>query len=294
MTFISVLLIFAGIYIFYVQPRCASYLEEVIEFSLFSVLFQNGPIEFIKQIVCTLIVDGKTLLSYFSNNVLEIMIPYQILVTLFSILTILCVSKVLKEKRIKDDKVVNMFLSLAIILIIMIAMILLYVEYTSARHMISLAIFLLFIVAMYFNTNKHFWCVLGISILFVIGWKSVNSLDMIYKLPTINNEFETLPIEANAQKLKNIFEPSAIGSKWDNTVAYEYSVKNMNYCYFLPDLAGVNICDSNYIDNNYNMLKSKYLMVDNVNEKIETYVESGWVVLEKGEHFCFLRKNELN
>lgn len=294
LTFVSLMLVFAGVYIFFVQPRCAGYLEEVIDFSMFSNLFENGPIEFLKQVVYTFVMDGKTLLSYFSNNVQEIMIPYQIIIALFSILIILCVSKIFQQKRIKDDKDANMLLSLAIILIIGIAMILLYVEYTSARHMVSLAIFLVFVVAMYFNINRSFFCMLGIGILFIIGWKSVNSLDMIYRLPTINNEFETLPIEADARKLENIFEPLKTNSKWDNTVAYEYSVINMNYCYFLPDLAGVNICDSNYIDNNYNTLKCKYLMVENANDRIEKYVESGWIVLEKGEHFCFLENGVLN
>lgn len=286
----SISCLFAVIYLSYVQPRLASYYMTVIDYSLFATLKTDGIRAFIIKVCQILLSDGRLLFSYFRNNILEVLVPYQIVYFLLGVVFAISLFRLINNKNVKDEIFVINVLSAFSVIAILVAMVLLYIEYTSARHMATVAIFLMFIVAINLKPERSYLFIAIAGVLFILGWGHVKDSEIIYRLPTQRDEFHTTPLKEDAQKLKEAFSVVENADPWENTVAYEYCEENMNYCYYLPEHVGVNICTPDYLAENYPYVKSKYLMTEVDMERADLYSESGWVIVLKGKEFILYKR----
>lgn len=267
--------IFAGLYVGYASPRTAKYIEQTIDTSIFTVLRESGIFEFVRATFQKFNLDAKELRNVIMQNFQEVYIPYKTLGFLLALFVVFTVITILKRKKINDVNYMAAALVFIVVFAVVAALIIFYVEYTSFRHIFVIICFMIIMAAMYMTDNK---IVLLLSIAFIMcfSWINIGDVDIVYDLPTSNDEFNTMPSEADALLLQEKLLENTSDEPWDNTLIYVYCNGIMNYLHYVPSQMGINICFSEYIVEHANDLKSKYILAIADQKDLEILKDNGW------------------
>ena len=265
--------VFGGVYVFYIMPRCAAYLEATINLGIFSVFAQQGIVAFIKEVLYTTVVDG---IALFTDYVLKFgkfyMASVVTLIVLCVVVAANVIKNIVKEKTAKKYETVLGIMALFTVFCIVWAMILFYTEEQVARHGIALVICLQLLVAMYYKPQKKAVSAVLVIVLAFLGWNYSADKGAFY-IPTDKDQFGNLPIEQQVSEITDAVEISQSNTEWDNTVAYVFPNVSTNHCYYLPPNTGISLCFENYILENYRNLQPKYLRTDYNQQKDEMFKE---------------------
>lgn len=281
--------LFATVYLFYVMPRCAAYSEQTLETDMFYIIKDKGIIAFLFRFIYKFLIDLKSLIFECIPSFTEVFVLYISVAVILMALVLFVIGKIKQTKTFNDAGIIaagcTIFISAAVIF----ALIALYVEYTSARHIAVLIVFASVISAMYMIDYKKM-TVAVIMLLAIISYGNIHKMDNIYVLPTSEDPFSVMPNEIDAKKLKDVFDKEPSENLWENTVVFEYNNQNMNYMYFLPEYVGISISDKQYITENADKLKSKYVLVMNDPKYIEIFENSGYMAKILSDDFMLYEK----
>lgn len=281
------MVLFGVTYVFYAMPRCAAYLYDTINLQIFKTLFESGIFAFIKEVITTTINDGIALLGF----MLSFKTFYAASIFSFLILLILILVSVVVQskqlKTLKNEKIITGIMAIVMSVCIVWALILFYTEEQVSRHIMSLIIGLQMLLVMYFVPKKKTF-IAGIVIVFtIVGWQ-YRADGYTFMLPRETGAGSILKEEA--EMLKTAFDCVEEENPWENTVLYVYPNVNTNYCYYLPDGVGVNLCIEPYINEVYTTTPAKYILTNYNDGTYAMYREAGWKVIAQGQAFVLYQR----
>ena len=150
----------------------------------------------------------------------------------------------------------------------------------------------------YFQREKYGRISLGIAYFLVFYFAVCRPWFLIFifipafyhfKLKKIESVVASIVTE-DAKSLQRAFDVMEAENPWENTVLYVYPNVNTNYCYYLPEGVGVNLCIEYYINEVYTTTPAKYILT-NYNDGIYgMYTEWGWNVIAQGQQFVLYAK----
>ena len=83
----------------------------------------------------------------------------------------------------------------------------------------------------------------------------------MYRVPTYSEEkAEALQQGSTAMEAVGILDENST-DPWDNTVIWTYGI-DFTYLYALPNGVGINLCGEDYVKDNFDILKPKYIVTD--------------------------------
>lgn len=275
---------FGGVYVFYAMPRCAAYLYDTINLQIFKTLFERGIFAFIGEVVKTTINDGIGLVGF----MLSFKTFYAASIFSFLILlALIFVSVLMRRKQLKtfkNETIITGIMAILMCVCIVWALVLFYTEEQVSRHIMSLIIALQMLLVMYF-VPKNKGLIAGLVIVFaLVGWQ-YHGDDYTFALPREAGAGGILDEEAEV--LKTAFESIEGATPWENTVLYVYPNVNTNYCYYLPEGCGLNLCIESYINEVYTTTEAKYILT---NYSDGVYQEAGWEVIAQGQEFVLYQR----
>ena len=278
---------FGGAYVLYAMPRCAAYLYDTINLQIFETLLGSGVFAFLKEVIKTTIYDGMGLASY----LLSFKTFYAASIISFLILLgLIVVSVWMRKKELqtwKDEKLVTGIMAILVCICIVWALVLFYTEEQVARHIMSLIVALQMLFVMYF-VPKNKALIIGLVVMFgMVGWQ-YHGDGYTFVLPKEGGEGSI--VTEDAVELKNAFEVVESESPWENTVLYVYPNVNTNYCYYLPEGIGLNLCVEAYINEVYATTDAKYILTDYKKGLHAMYTEAGWKLIVQGQQFVLYEK----
>ncbi len=160
-----------------------------------------------------------------------------------------------------------------------------YDTMVGSRHLLLFSLIELIFI---FSVNEYSFKSIDLHILLV-------GIAFVF-LIRLNNEYDVaLPckdnilikeMEYSQAELSRI--PISIDNPWDNTMVWvlpEDSVNNFRPLYSLPSGMGINICTGEYIFENFNSLKSKYISVEKHSSEYEMLMNSEKNILYQNEYF---------
>lgn len=279
---------FGGVYAFYAMPRCAAYLYDTINLQIFTTLFESGIFVFIKEVITTTIQDGIGLIGF----MLSFKTFYAASIFSFLILLgLILVSVVVQSKQlktVKNEKIITGIMAIFVSICIVWALVLFYTEEQVSRHIMSLIIALQILLVMYFLPKKNMLIACLVVMFALVGWQYSGD-GYTFILPREAGAGSIL--EEEAKVLKTAFESKEGESPWENTVLYVYSNVNTNYCYYLPDGVGVNLCIEPYINEVYTTTSAKYILTSYNDGTYGMYREAGWEIIAQGQEFVLYQRN---
>ena len=170
---------------------------------------------------------------------------------------------ILLVKTLKERKLVHVGI-MACWVVLMLAMWLIYTPVEGSRHLMDIELVGILFLPLLINKIWLEAAIIVISVL--LTWCSK---DTFYTdLPIRDNGFIE---EINSQELHEKMPLSE--NPWDNTVIWVYSL-NHNELYNLPVGFGINCCLEEYIINNIDSLKAKYIAVSKGTE-LENIIDFG-------------------
>lgn len=282
--FLGSVLVFTFIYIFYVLPRCAAYFSPIINTTMFTVFKNQGFFEFIGYTFFTVFNAIKSIVKamlFGITNPTDISSSYYLFFILGLILTVYLIYSLMKKPKENHKHIVTCFGIISIMAIVLLTVIVFYTYKQGSRHLLSLCIFAGFIICMQYMPKSKLQIALIMLFIGIFGW-SISSYEYIFKLP---NNIEQSIIMSEVSKLSTAFTASPNNDNWGNTVAYIYPNVNPNYCYFLPNGAGINLHLEDYLYENFCNIKSKYILTSYDENKVNLYKNSGWELLTQGKDF---------
>jgi len=278
---------FAGAYVWYAMPRCAAYLYDTINLQIFETLLGSGVFAFLKEVVTTTIYDGMGLASY----LLSFNTFYAASIISFLVLLGLIVAAVLVRKKQlktwKDEKIVTGIMATFTCICIVWALVLFYTEEQVSRHIMSLIVALQMLLIMYFVPKKNALIIAFAVIFALIGWQYRGD-GYTFVLPREGTEGSIVTEEA--MTLQDAFEVVDGESPWENTVLYVYPNVNTNYCYYLPEGVGLNLCTEPYINEVYTTTDAKYILTNYNDGTDAMYTECGWKMIAQGQQFVLYER----
>jgi len=278
---------FAGVYVFYAMPRCAAYLYDTINLQIFETLLGSGVFAFLKEVIKTTVYDGMGLVSYllsFNTFYAASIISFLVL------LGLIVVSVLVRKKQVKtfkDEKLITGIMAIFVCICIVWALVLFYTEEQVARHIMSLIIALQMLLVIYF-LPKNKALIIALVVMFgLVGWQ-YRADGYTFALPKEGGAGSVMTEEA--KDLQNAFEVVEGQSPWQNTVLYAYPNVNTNYCYYLPEGVGLNLCLESYINEVYATTDAKYILTNYNEGTYLMYTECGWNVIAQGQQFMLYEK----
>ena len=278
---------FGGAYVFYAMPRCAAYLYDTINLQIFKTLLESGVFAFLKEVIKTTINDGIGLVGFllsFNTFYAASIISFLLLLGLIVVAVIL---RKKEEKTWKDEKIITGIMAILVCICIVWALVLFYTEEQVSRHIMSLIIALQMLLVMYFVPKKNALIVGLVLVSGLIGWQYRGD-GYTFVLPREGGAGSIMREEAEA--LQTAFESEDGVSPWENTVLYVYPNVNTNYCYYLPDGVGVNLCVEPYINEVYTTTEAKYILTNYSDGTYAMYTEWGWEVVAQGQQFVLYQR----
>jgi len=269
------------------MPRCAAYLYDTINLQIFETLLGSGVFAFLKEVVTTTIYDGMGLASY----LLSFNTFYAASIISFLVLLGLIVAAVLVRKKQlktwKDEKIVTGIMATFTCICIVWALVLFYTEEQVSRHIMSLIVALQMLLIMYFVPKKNALIIAFAVIFALIGWQYRGD-GYTFVLPREGTEGSIVTEEA--MTLQDAFEVVDGESPWENTVLYVYPNVNTNYCYYLPEGVGLNLCTEPYINEVYTTTDAKYILTNYNDGTDAMYTECGWKMIAQGQQFVLYER----
>lgn len=278
---------FGVTYVFYAMPRCAAYLYDTINLQIFKTLFENGIFAFLKEVFATTINDGIGLVGFlfsFKTFYAASMISF------FVLLLLIVVFVVMKKKQLKtfkNEKIITGIMAILVCVCIVWALVLFYTEEQVSRHIMSLIIGLQMILVMYFIPKKKALILSLVVVFGLVGWQYCGD-EYTFVLPREGGAGSIMTEEAKA--LQTAFESVDGEIPWENTVLYVYPNVNTNYCYYLPDGVGLNLCVEPYVNEVYTTTEAKYILTDYNEGTYAMYQEAGWEVIAQGQQFVLYQR----
>ncbi|MBE6894305.1 MAG: hypothetical protein E7483_01675 [Ruminococcaceae bacterium] len=285
LSMIASIAVFAMVYVLFSVPRCAPYFTPIINTEMFDVLVENGVLEFVKYVLYTVFFAVtsviKASVEYFSSSNQFTDIYFLFVITAATLLFIVVQKTIRKE----FDSQFAVFCGMTLILIIVfVALVLLYTYIQGARHLISVCLFALLVTVMQKLPKGKIFKAVVVTALIITGWTSTKS-DYIYKLPTAEYPQDYIVVTEEAVMLSASFTADKQADRWDNTVVYDFPNLNVNYCYYLPENTGINLCMHSYVLDNHKDIKAKYVLSSNEKTLKEEYLAYGWDILKEGTDF---------
>ena len=193
-----------------------------------------------------------------------------------------------QEKTWKDEKIITGIIAVLMCICIVWALVLFYTEEQVSRHIMSLIVALQMLLTMCFiPKNKAF--IIGLVVVFgLVGWQYRGDV-YTFVLPREGGAGSI--VEADARLLTTAFEASQSENAWENTVLYVYPNVNTNYCYYLPEGVGVNLCTESYINEVYATTDAKYILTNYNDGTYAMYNEWGWEVIAQGQQLVLYEKH---
>ncbi len=278
---------FGGIYVFYAMPRCAAYLYDTINLQIFKTLLESGVFAFLKEVISTTINDGLGLVDF----LLSFGTFYAASIISFLILLGLIVVAVLVQKKqvktFKDEKIVTGIMAILVCICVVWALVLFYTEEQVSRHIMSLIIGLQMLLVMYFIPKNKGLIAALVVVLALVGWQYYGD-GYTFALPRDGSSGHI--VEENAESLEKAFELTDGENPWENTVLYVYPNVNTNYCYYLPEGCGLNLCVEPYINEVYTTTEAKYILTNYSDGTYAMYAEWGWEIVAQGFEFVLYQR----
>lgn len=278
---------FGVAYVVYAMPRCAAYLYDTINLQIFKTLLEDGIVVFLKEVVLTTLNDGKGLIGF----MLSFKTFYAASIISFLILLGMIVAVVLiRRRQLKtwnDEKIITGIMILFVCICIIWALVLFYTEEQVSRHIMSLIIALQILLVMYYVPKKMTYVAVIILVMGLVGWQYRGD-GYTFALPREGGAGSI--VTEDAKLLLNAFEVTDGEKPWENTVLYVYPNVNTNYCYYLPEGVGVNLCIDYYINEVYTTTPAKYILTNYNDGTYGLYTEWGWKVIAQGQQFVLYEK----
>lgn len=277
---IATVAVFGAIYVFYVNPRCAPFFVNMVQVNVLIECLSQGINVFITQIKEVIMVSYKGILNFITGNT-ERAIIYIVFFTDIILLSVCVVCSMVKKQY---DKVMLFQAAMLFILItVLAAIVFLYSFQYGTRHLAALCLSSSMMLIMQMKPDKKYFVILMVVCVAITAFWRIRCMEN-HILPTDQNEYGTLPVE-DAYLMETAFEADKMSDPWDNTVLFEFTELSQNYCYYLPENVGISFCYTNYVQDNHDILKSKYLLSDSDAEKKELYCSYGWNIMCEGEEY---------
>lgn len=169
-----------------------------------------------------------------------------------------------KKKQTQILFAYGIFLFLSMLL----AVFLFFDVFNGSKHLVEFTVSGIFIMAMAESLNKK-TILLGMLFIYLFTMKATSQYE--WELPVLTAEMEQ-EIEYGRWQLENtlVIEPEA--DRWDNTVIWvlvDHSAIKWQDLYAFPAGIGINTCQREYVLENYDQLKARYLMTS-IGEEIDT------------------------
>jgi len=280
LAFVSSVVIFGLIYVIIVSPRCAPFFTNMVQVETLLEQLGQGIGAFIWHLKEVVISSYKGIVSFIVGNT-ERGIIYIVFFLDVIVLSVLLITRIIKKQF--DQKTLIQALVLFIMLAVFAAIIFLYTYRYGARHFAALNLAASMMIIMQLKPDKKTIAIVAVvCVALTFLWRCKYMENHI--LPTDKNEDGTLPAQ-DAVLMETAFEADSQSDPWDNTVLFEFTELSQNYCYYLPENVGISFCYTAYVQDNNEVLKSKYLLSDNDAEKKALYCSYGWDILCEGEEY---------
>ena len=282
--------VFGLTYIKFVTPRCATYLEQTIDTTVFSALAEGRIFGFVKDVLHKFINDSYELYHLF-DTFAEVKIPYFTMAVCMLVFVVLAVIQFRKNRSITDKYLWMAVSAIGVAAAVTAALIIFYVEYTSFRHIVVIVAFAVVMLSAYIKNNKAV-VIAAVLAIALCGWLPAEGIDQLYRLPTSENPFGTMPQAEDMAQLNSALGTEISENLWDNTVIYDYNNHNTNYLHAIPTHMGISISDGEFIRANLSEFKSGYILSKANTEYIEMFQNNGWKAEVISEDFILYKRDK--
>lgn len=258
-------------YIWLNKNLCAPYFVDLFHTEWIKVLFtdfSNGMFNALH----IMLNSGKKYLQYIGNGLTGSSVEYGFIsqggwcVAYFFIFVWL-IYKFYHAYKNNDKNVVLYAYGVLSFVLMLFAVFYLFDVFNGSKHLMGFTVFGIFVMAVAESLNKK-TAMLGILFIYLFTMKATSEYE--WALPIATQELEQEIISGENQ-LASALQIDTQADRWDNTVIWLLSdissVKWQNL-YAFPAGMGINLCQKDYILNNFENIKSKYLMTS-IGEEVD-------------------------
>lgn len=248
-----------GTYIWVNRHLCAPYFLELFNTGWLRLLFADFG-DGVFNILHILLNSGKVFLQYAGNGITGDGDPAGFVsqggwCLVYLLLMIWMAVRFYDAYKKKDKGAVLYAYGFVLFLAVMIAVFLFFDVFNGSKHFVEFTVAGIFAFAMQEAMNKR---TVLLTILFVYLFTAKAASAYEWSVPAWTVEMGQ-EMEHGKNQLKSTIDIDAKADRWDNTVIWDLSSKWQD-AYAFPAGAGINLCQTDYILNNFHQLKSKYLM----------------------------------
>ncbi len=250
-----------GTYIWVNHHLCAPYFSELFHTEWLELLFTDFE-DGIFNILHILLNSGKTFLQYAGNGISGDSneagyISQGGWCLVYLLLMIWLIARLYDAYKKKDSNVVLYAYGIVLLLVMMAAVFLLFDVFNGSKHFVEFTVMGIFVLAMTEAFHKR-TLMFGIVFVYLFTAKATSAYE--WSVPAWTWEMEQEIAYGNHQ-LMNTVVVDTKADQWDNTVIWDLSAKWQD-AYAFPAGVGINICQPDYIIDNFHQLKSKYIMTN--------------------------------
>ena len=261
-----------GIYVFIKVKLSAEYFTALYNTNWVTDFFDKGFATGLHNLLYRIYAMCLNIVDYVKNGIYSGLCAGAIFAAFFVLFLIICVRLILdivKFKKEKNADTKNRIFVEGHFLLVMFgmfcALVLMYKLTEGSKHFLTFLALGVFLLALYHGKYYIENIVIVLTFVFFFMIKANSPYD--YEVP-----FKNEVIEAKTIEWQNVFDENIKidedNLSFDNVVIWnylevkdgEYSPVKWQYLYMLPKGVGISCCDPQYIEDNFDNLKSKYIV----------------------------------
>lgn len=254
------------LYFVCVKYLCAAYFTDIVNTEWLKLIFTDTHAG-IYNFLNLLLSQAWSLLRYVGGGI----ILGDAVGGVWTIFFTICLWFCYKWKKEEKGNRILWIYSFTYLFLMLLAVYFMYSIGVGSRHIAAFVFVAIFMVAVFEKTTR---IKLYIGIVFVWCLCERANEDYSYRIPAYTDEKAEI-IRQGADTLAEfdmIDEDS--DNPWDNTIIWLLGETDFTHLYAIPDGMGINVCNSGYIQSNFDHLQPKYMMTNNKGDGIDAMCET--------------------